>query len=110
MRIAVIFRLNIAPQAEIEFIESRHFLQIQSVDQMSAQSSPHPFDLALCRGVTGTAVHNVDADLGAKNAQVMAGEAFVIVQEQPARNAAPSDRVVQDTKKTMFRLSETGFH
>jgi hypothetical protein len=54
-------------------------------------------------------VYQVDNELGAQEAQVMAGKACVIVQEQPARNPSAGNRVVQHGDKTVFCFSETGF-
>ena len=65
MRLVVILGLDPGPEAQIELIDGCHTLQIQTLDQLTAQRSPGSLNLSLRRSVAGAAVHQVNPELGA---------------------------------------------
>src|SRR5215471_14205987 len=102
MRLMMILGLNPGPETSIELIQRRHLLQIQTLDQMSAQRSPDSFNLPLRRSITWPAVHQMNTQLCTQQPQVIAAEAGMVVQKQLAHDATPGHRLIKDRKKTMF--------
>ena len=105
----VVLALGVAPEAQVEIVESRDSLEIQAIHELPTQGSPEPLDLALAGPVAGAAVHQVDVERGAQHAQIVAAEAGVIVQQEGTDDAAARDRVIEHGEEAMLGLAESGF-
>jgi len=54
-------------------------------------------------------VHQADIEGGAEHAQIVVGEAGMVIEQQRTHDAAPGDGVVKDGEKALAGLTEAGF-